>query len=516
MSAANSPTSGERNISSPETPQESSPKGSCTIPKQVDSPYSPVPAVRTSKTAKKNATTAKTTVPKETFPVPVVPATAAQLSAQVAKVKILKEDPTKIKNYKDLVDALTQTLESAYECITIPTKTVLADQRRKTAEILKNGIDLAKTVDASDLEETILITEEKDLSPAQKNLPEGFDKLVQDIQEIKQWMSSSKVSSFPAQDSYASAVARNQSRPARIDVTRPIIPNPRQESKGKNKAEKGKVSYALTVKSKDPSKDPRKVIQEERIFTKKIKVTPRRTYNLGSGLVKMEFDSQEDRQQVFQELEKIPTLSSRVQQKRRPMVQILGVEPHISPAELRTLILEKNPEIKDSCSSSCEGIFQEQELKFRFKSFPPYERNNRNKKEDEKIYNAVFECSTRVYRILRNLGMVSLEFKRHEVKIFYSFVQCFRCCKFGHTSNRCVQLPNPPKECCSYCMKEHARNLCLERKKENSAAPCCINCHTFNLRSKGGTRLATAHEATDRKCPSYIQAEQNFIDNVEW
>lgn len=65
-------------------------------------------------------------------------------------------------------------------------------------------------------------------------------------------------------------------------------------------------------------------------------------------------------------------------------------------------------------------------------------------------------------------------------------------------------------------MKEHARNLCLERKKENPAAPCCINCHTFNLRSKGGTRLATAHEATDRKCPSYIQAEQNFIDNVEW
>lgn len=426
---------------------------------------------------------------------------------------IIEVEGESILDYKVAYLKMRDIVDQVDMAINANTNSVYADQR----EFIKRLVKQAAILD-SEVQVMELTTPSTSNLPAQSSGKDSFLELVKSIEELKKEMQELKEprvqqpTAPQGNISYANVLKLNPS--SSINLDKPMYPTTRSKGKGPNATHNKNLppmpkirtsSFPITVKANSPNDEIRKIIKEAKIFTERTKVTPKNIFNLGSNkdLVKIHFDNEKERNLVVNELEKIPNISTKVQKKRNPLAIVLGIPKEMDPAEVKDLILDKNPDVKEILESN-----KDFKLEFRFKT------SNRSNSNNNKRYNAVFECTTKIYRILTQLGKVNLVDERHRVEPFVSFIQCFRCCGFGHTSAKCTEQASKPEESCSFCSGKHSFGTCQEKEKDPKPKPCCINCSKSNKNFK--TKYDLGHRATDWNCPSYISAKQRFLSNVEW
>lgn len=95
----------------------------------------------------------------------------------------------------------------------------------------------------------------------------------------------------------------------------------------------------------------------------------------------------------------------------------------------------------------------------------------------------------------------------YPVSIFVPILRCFKCQAFGHHHSKCLQ----EKSYCAICGRSgHTSETC-----NSSAAPACINCHTFNNRTEDHhSHLDTHHEAFSKKCSVFKEYFARTYDNL--
>lgn len=227
----------------------------------------------------------------------------------------------------------------------------------------------------------------------------------------------------------------------------------------------------------------------------------------------MEFDTKQKRDQAKQELDKVSNVNTKVRSKKKPNIIIYDISSDVEPAELVSkYIIPDNENLKQ--------MFPEisyEHMSVRFTQRPKAMRNarssgrtNNTNELQNNAYNAILEVVPEVYRILMNTRHLYVGFKRCKVAPYLPFIQCFRCCGFGHTTKNCTKFNNEAH--CSHCGESHIYRECT--KKEDSAAAKCINCVKRN--AKTVKKTDTKHGAISQSCPCLINARERLIDDIEW
>ncbi|XP_023230403.1 uncharacterized protein LOC111630517 [Centruroides sculpturatus] len=150
--------------------------------------------------------------------------------------------------------------------------------------------------------------------------------------------------------------------------------------------------------------------------------------------------------------ETIPELVTRKPKKRNPHVVLYSVPVQIRREELLDHIYEQNYIIHENFSDT---EFKEQfKIKFRMG------------RKDAQFINWAIEVSPQIRKYLLMMGKINLQWSRCRVQDFCSIMQCFRCCKYGHSTKYCEQeVPT-----CSQCAGEHTYKQCPNKNNE----PRCV------------------------------------------
>lgn len=170
-----------------------------------------------------------------------------------------------------------------------------------------------------------------------------------------------------------------------------------------------------------------------------------------------------------------------------PKLVIYNISKEIENSEVAEHIFDQNPEILKKYED-IEGF--RKELVFKFSWGKGKDTNNR-----------VFEVSPKMRTLLIKLGKVNLQWNRCPVAEYFSIIQCFRCCQFGHLAKDC----SADRAYCTQCGGEHAYKDC----KNKQVVPNCINC----VRNKASD---CAHNARDVGCPEYKRVKRNIINKTDY
>ena len=152
--------------------------------------------------------------------------------------------------------------------------------------------------------------------------------------------------------------------------------------------------------------------------------------------------------------------------------------------ELKTAILNKNPKIKD-----CVDNGKEFEVVF----IAPDKAKNFSR--------AVVKIHPDILQIIKQLRYkLYVDFSSCRVSDRFYIKQCYRCQKFGHSSDNC-SLKETNKHVCRYCSADHTSTSCSFKGKHNEHHKCA-NC--------GGN-----HSSTYASCPSLQKQVRNTIDRTK-
>ncbi|KAF7264707.1 hypothetical protein GWI33_022589 [Rhynchophorus ferrugineus] len=117
---------------------------------------------------------------------------------------------------------------------------------------------------------------------------------------------------------------------------------------------------------------------------------------------------------------------------------------------------------------------------------------------DKEIW--VIQVIPEIFKAVMKAGQVVVDFMTAKVEEYNEFIQCRKCCKFGHTQSRCHgQLR------CFKCGGCHKGYRCY------SYSARCINC----LNDNKVNRNEIGHHATSTKCPIYLRKLANFRKTLQ-
>ncbi|XP_067132779.1 uncharacterized protein [Centruroides vittatus] len=210
--------------------------------------------------------------------------------------------------------------------------------------------------------------------------------------------------------------------------------------------------------------------------------------NIGGGDVAIELKKEEDARKLQDYIENsIPEVNVKRPKKRQPNVVIYSVPTQINRGKLTQLMYNQNDAISDNYT--LEAFREVFNVKFAMG------------KKSNAYTNWVIQVTPLLRKQLLMAGKVNLEWSRCRIADFCPVLQCFRCCRFGHSTKNCSQ----PTATCSHCSGEHTFRECTQKNEK----PTCTNC---KLEKSGDTN----HNARDGSCTIYQKIKSNLIRQTDY
>jgi hypothetical protein len=316
-----------------------------------------------------------------------------------------------------------------------------------------------------------------DVLNAIKNIKDTQTSMMREIKEMKtsQTKQTSKVESW-------AKIASNS-----LNITQSQV-----------NANNVKQTFSSIVKATDVNANHDKVCEifKRHVNPRKLKCGINKMTKLSNNTLRLEFDSEKERDVIIAAVNKTKDLTSEVSRKKRPLLIIKGVHKNVKEGELIEAIVQQN----ENVANVIKGDKVDDHIKVRFK------RRNRNIRLD----NYVIEVSPGVRHSLIDLGRVNVEYQRVHVSEFSSFVQCYKCFGFGHTTKHCSLDEN--QNFCGHCAGDHKTSDCTSTSDKSKIK--CVNCSKSNV--KFGNQEPTSHVSTSKSCPHVIKMQQRAIDMTDY
>ncbi|XP_023216732.1 uncharacterized protein LOC111619282 [Centruroides sculpturatus] len=231
----------------------------------------------------------------------------------------------------------------------------------------------------------------------------------------------------------------------------------------------------------------RKIIHDK-IKPSQLRIGVDRMRNITGGGVAIELKKLDDANKLQQYIEEqIPEISVKKPKKRLPHISIYSVPTHVSREKLPFIIYRQNDTLSTNYSEEefCDA--------FRIK----FSMGGKGKD----YINWVIQVKPTLRKQLLMLGKASIEWSKCRVSDFCPVLQCFHCCRYGHSTKSCSQ----PTPTCSHCSEEHTFKQCNNKEKP---AVCC------NYRQEKAEN--TTHNAQDGSCQVYKRIKSNIIKRTEY
>ncbi|XP_023223262.1 uncharacterized protein LOC111624603 [Centruroides sculpturatus] len=235
------------------------------------------------------------------------------------------------------------------------------------------------------------------------------------------------------------------------------------------------------------SENIKKSIQNT-IEPSKLRIGIEKIRKIGGGGIAIEMENMDNITILETKIkEKLPELDTRRPRKRRPHISIISVPQECNIEEIPQKIYDQNTIIQDNYERS---QFEE-EFKVKF---------NTGRKESS-FKNWIVEVTPKLRKLLITSGKVNIEWSRCRIVDFCPVLQCYKCCKFGHSTKTC-----PEKESiCSQCAGKHTYRECPLRDVQ----PTCCNCTKDR-------RMEVNHNARSSTCPIYLKLKTNLISRTNY
>lgn len=239
--------------------------------------------------------------------------------------------------------------------------------------------------------------------------------------------------------------------------------------------------FSCVYKAKDAAL-PHSDVQT--LFRKKVDLRPlhagiSKSINLSNKTIRLEFDTLKERDDVMQAINQTDVLTSEVSKKKNPLVIFKGVSSDVDEADLLQTIVDQNPNVNVALKDKPVT----EAMKIRFQP--------RNRKENLRSY--VVEVTPDVRTSLLDLGRVNVGQLKVHVEDRSSFLQCYKCFGFGHTTKHCKS----DHDVCGHCSEHHKVSECTVKSETSTLK--CINCKKSNVRDNVDN--PTSHGATSKLCP---------------
>jgi hypothetical protein len=321
-------------------------------------------------------------------------------------------------------------------------------------------------------EKTCVIEGIKSLTEGQKTLMET----IKDLTHVHQKQTNSKPKSWAEVTSPNTHVNVNNDYSKTIGKTKP--------------------TFSSTVRAKDSTVSHEKVCEifKKEINPRQLKCGITKLSRLSNNTIRLEFETESERDTVIDAVNKTKSLKSEISKKKKLLVIVKGVQNDVLEGELIEAIAEQNTPVKNVIND--EDI--DNHIKLRFK------RKNRN----EHLCNYVFEVSPKLRNTLLDLQRVNVNYQRVHVNDFSSFLQCYKCMGFGHTTKHCKVT----SDVCGICAGKHKTGNCPDSKNKNAIK--CYNCIRSNV--KFNKQMSTSHSATSNSCPHVIKMQQRAIELTDY
>ena len=172
--------------------------------------------------------------------------------------------------------------------------------------------------------------------------------------------------------------------------------------------------------------------------------------------------------------------------KMLPKMTLLDVPPSLSDGQIVSVILNKNPQIKESLNDG-------HTLTLVFSRVRDRKKMAVLKKSPE-VSNAIARSSNHVF-----LGLTSCRaFDR-----FWA-TQCRHCQKLGHTKERCPKKDTSPV--CGFCAGPHTSLNCPDKSVQQ-----CVNCSSLHSPAE-----RCHHSASSLDCPVMILERNRVMENTDF
>lgn len=237
---------------------------------------------------------------------------------------------------------------------------------------------------------------------------------------------------------------------------------------------------ALVLESTDATQKSHKAVLDA--WRTKVKFydkefAPVRVQTVSNDKVRVEFDTDAQRDETLEMLKDVPALRASESKRRRPLVILKGIANDTDVPDDVSILRTQNPLLRRVVKS-------DDDIKFRFV------RRNKN----EALHNVVLEVTPEVRTQMLLIERLNVGHQRVRVQDYSPFVQCFKCLQFGHVQQRCTS----DVQRCSHCASGHNITSCpfvLDASKRK-----CYNCTTHNKKTRRSVN--DAHCATSAKdCP---------------
>lgn len=156
--------------------------------------------------------------------------------------------------------------------------------------------------------------------------------------------------------------------------------------------------------------------------------------------------------------------------KRLPKIRVTGISEQFTLDELKTKIMDQNPDIISK--ESTLNIVHSFKTKYSF---------GIKIETDQSTFNKIME-----------LKKLRIDWDICSVCEAFDLMRCYKCSGFHHTAKNCTS-----KLCCPRCTGDHLVVDCT------STAETCINCKQANINLK--LSIDTSHSAWSFNCPVYIR-----------
>lgn len=253
-------------------------------------------------------------------------------------------------------------------------------------------------------------------------------------------------------------------------------------------------SFSLVVWAVDraiPTKDVKDLI-EKKVNFRELKFGVKMT-SLSNNAVKLKLDTIQQRDTVINKINDSQVLTAEISKKKNPMMILKGVPKDFEQVDLIGCITEQNEAVNQATNGIVDSV------KFRFK------RDNRK----DTLVNYVIEVSPDVRKAMLAEGRISIGSSKVHVEDFSTFLQCFRCFGFGHTTQHCKTQQH---DTCGHCSGQHRFSDCT--KKADKSAMKCINC--LNANAKNGTETSTSHVPQSKSCPHVKKMMKRASEMTEY
>ena len=351
-----------------------------------------------------------------------------------------------------------------------------------TAETLAKHIEsLAKKIDSALNERnhnSVTVGDKKDILTYTKAIIDATSKIcvVMDAQTV--------VSNISATDLISSV--KEELRQFKEDITDQINAGPTSYAAAAaqpKKSVKTPVSRpAIVISSEDANHKHSDVLDiwRKKVSFKNATYAPVRTQHLSNNTLRVEFETQKQRDVTLEKLKTVEDLKSAEAKRLRPMMILKGISTSVDRKEVVDLLKRQNPSVK---------VESDDDLRLCFL------RNNRN----ANLFNAVIEVTPKIRNSLLEISRVNIDHQRVHISDFSPFIQCYKCLQFGHTKAKC----DPEITRCSHCAStEHCFKDC--DVKEDPTKLKCYNCHEHNAKTEGSVN--DAHSATSIKNCTRVRA----------